>query len=496
MRFTSFLCGMLLFLAQSTRIHGEEVSIENIRMRLEGQSARLFDLQRKHAQKPGAAALRAKRATTLRKSASVTVGGMLETRYFYHAGTLESALVPVTRGRVVQGYQPGYRASGRRDRADYKMGDFKIAEARLRFNIEVDKHIDAYLQIDLASSETRRKDVCGIAHNYWLRWKNIRDSGFGVLVGRNNFAWGDREMDGIASGYLGAAFYMNTLDGGVLGLGKASVGLAPDGRNYNQGEGMFVGWATLLPHHTGWYHFRTTQINPFWEGYGGRLRLDLSLFQSLDRLTGESRTVGPRTDGDGTRQYRSINCGLGTGSARLIWKPLEDVQVTLSAVNFRQGNAHDGYSNGFDGRWGPWNLGSADRVASNNAAVNTSLILRPVFFRRLKAWGKWTRGWNEGWVRDMGSDVVNCGAALELKKGLTLFAQADYLKVDNDHRDVLVWHKARARAFYSGLAYKLAYGANVELGWRREKVAYRDRAGYTHTKVRLDTLYAHVGFLF
>lgn len=97
--------------------------------------------------------------------------------------------------------------------------------------------------------------------------------------------------------------------------------------------------------------------------------------------------------------------------------------------------------------------------------------------------GKWT-------------DVVNCGLAVELRKGLSWFAQGDYMRVENDHRDVLYWHKARAWAAYTGINYRFPHGANLEAGWRHEEARYRDRAGYTHTEVELDTLYAHIGFYF
>ena len=195
-------------------------------------------------------------------------------------------------------------------------------------------------------------------------------------------------------------------------------------------------------------------------------------------------------------RYRTLSYGPGSCSARFTWKPLEDTQLTLSAVNFRQDNDHDGYTNSFDGRWGPWNLGSADRVSGNNPAINISLFHSPAFFKRLKIWGKWTHGWNEGWVRKMDSDVINYGAALDLGKGLKWFVQADHLRVDNDHRDVLYWHKARAWATYTGINYRFLYGANLEAGWRHEEAQYSDRAGNTHTKVELDTVYAHVGFYF
>lgn len=475
-----------------------ETGGRTVEERLAAQEAMLRDMQAKIAALTaagtgggiGGGAGAAKGVTSILKRGTVTIGGLVETRYFYHNAVTKSSLRPATENGATV-YRGDYREQSRRTAARFKYGDLKVAEAKLRAKIDLADNVDAFVQVDLQTKASRANNVSGDGQKYWVRWKNIRDTGFGVLVGRNEIAFGDQQKFGICTGYTGASFYMGSIGGAGVVTGNRANSLAPDGRNYSLGEGMFVGWSSILPHHTGWDYTRTTQVNPYWEGLDGRLRVDVSLFQSFERIDGKTNVVGP----DG-HTSRSINYGLGSGSARVVWKPVEGLQLTGSVVNFYQNNQHGGYTNGHEGRWGPWNLGSPGRVSANNTAVNLSLILRPARLERVRLWGRWTHGWNEGWVRKMDSDAVNLGVSCDLSDRLTLFAQGDYLYVDNGHRDVRVWRKSKAWALYTALRYSFPYGVNLEAGWRHEQARYSDRGGYVHTKVRLDTAYAHLGLYF
>ena len=208
---------------------------ESIQKELELREVRIRDLQAKFEQANAEFGLEAARtATGLRKTTTVNLGGMIETRYFYHSGKVESSLTPIRSGTIITGYQ---RDNRRSLRAEYAGGDFKLAEARLRARIEAGKHFDAFLQVDLLSSEARRKYVCGTAHQYWVRWKNIRDTGLGILVGRNYLVFSDRDFEGISSGYQGASFYMSSIGGDILGLNKVPGALAPAAGTTTRGKG-------------------------------------------------------------------------------------------------------------------------------------------------------------------------------------------------------------------------------------------------------------------
>ncbi|MDR1613567.1 MAG: hypothetical protein LBT97_12415, partial [Planctomycetota bacterium] len=71
-------------------------------------------------------------------------------------------------------------------------------------------------------------------------------------------------------------------------------------------------------------------------------------------------------------------------------------------------------------------------------------------------------------------------------------------------------NKAVAWSSYIGVKYTLPYGVNAEIGWKHEEIKWKDGAYYSRpndgealvknkiksTKVRGDTIYAHLGFDF
>jgi hypothetical protein len=492
------LCTLVLFYSwTSYGVAGDELSelrslvaeqtraLNEQNARMAAQDARLADLSAKMRDSEKTSADKAKGVISIQKNAAVTIGGQLNTRYVANFGEVKS----------------GTPDTGRRTVSEYRYGDFSITDAKVNFDIKVNDHFDAYLQLDLQSSPARIEHTDGIVQKYWIRWKNIYGSGFGILVGRNNFIFSDRYNVGQYSGLVGKQDDFGSI---FKTVGVPYYVGVPTGNNPApspvggyEGEGMFSHRGNLTPNHVGWDYSRTTQINPYWESSDEALRLDLTLMQSAERLSGASNTVGATISG-GTPVYRNINYGLGTGTFRVMWKPVEGLSITGSVANFYQNNQSGGNTNRWDARRGTsnWAVGHPEWVSSNSTATNLSVRYNPGFAKAWNFWGKWTHGWNDGWTKNLDSDAFNLGASYAFKNGLTLFAQGDYFANENKRREVVDWHKANIWAIYSGMIYKLPYGVNLEMGWRHEEYSYKNRAGFKHTKANVDTVYGHVGFDF
>ena len=503
MRTTSLLACIMLVLCSQMAVFAEDSGeIRELRALLEeqrkmmaeqnakmaAQDARLSDLQAKMTEKAGEPVDKAKGLVSIKKNATVTVGGLVNTRYVASINSVEHSPAP---------------GVGRTKRSDYKKTDLAITDAKFNVDIKVNDHFEAYLQLDLQHAQNRIDNVAGVAQKYYIHWKNIMESGFGLLIGRNNFIFSDRFNVGQFTGLLGRHddFSANYLIDGIGLYDNRPGGMA--------GEGMFSGRGNLMPNHVGWDYSRTTQINPYWQSEDGKLRVDLTLMQSAERLHGTANTFGAADyNGDGIWERRSINYGLGSGTFRIMWKPIEGLALTGSVANFYQRNQRDGGTNRWDGRFGTstWattgsiaagNLVVHDEwIASNATATNLSFNYNPVCATSWNFWGKWTHGWNDGWTKDLDSDAFNLGASFAFGNGLTLFAQGDYFTNRNKRAEVQNWYRADIWAIYTGLIYRLPYGVNMELGWRHEQSSFEDRTGFAHTKAKADTVYGHVGFEF
>lgn len=471
-RYLGIVAALCVVIASCPARAGEEPDVQALRAEMAALQAELHGLRgqvaRDHARNiPGSA----ENVTSLRKNAAVTLGGTVNTRYYYRQGEVRSKLNPAA---------PLAAPDARAKREDFKHGDLTIADAKMTMKIDVSDSFDAFLKLDLQDGVVRA-DVSGVAENYWIRWKNICNSGFGVLVGRDALKYGDDQPIGILDSWNKDA------QGSFGDVTENSSFLSAGG--WNRGDGMFA-YGNMLPAHTTYNWTRTTQINPYWESHDGRFRVDVSLLQSVDRLTGQSGMV--RVDRNGRGQYRSINYGLGSAAARVQWKPVEGLKLTASAMNLYARKFSSNYT------WAPvGNLTSTPygvRTASSNTSVNFAFQYRPSFVNRLNLWAQWTHGWNEAWVRDQDADSANFGLSFDLTDSLTFFAQGDYLRTKNSQSDL--WHIGSGWAFYTGAVFTLPYGVNFETGWRHETVNYKGRTLGKHTVATMDTVYAHLGFDF
>lgn len=453
-----------------------------MRAQMAEQNARIHDLNAKMSVASVRGDGAASGVTSLRKNAKVTIGGMLNTRYTYWSGEFRTKLqLEGEAGKPGAGYSK--RTDGRRVKAeDYGHGDYRIKDAKIDFKIDVNDHFDAFIRLD--PQDTPRSNVSGVAQNYWVRWKNICNSGFGLLVGRDVLKFGDLQPIG------GIGTWNKT----VYDSGTFEMTIPSQYRNHDgtKGNGMFA-YDSPMPAHTTYDFTRTTQINPYWESADGAWRVDVSLLQSIDRINGlVDRHAWDYDRGDyTTRKYRSINQGLGSATARVVWKPMEGLKFTASAMNlYAQGRG--GWVWGPEGRREGADYGV--ETAKNNSSINLAFQYRPTFLNRLNVWAQWTHGWNESWVDDMDSDSLTFGVTYDLTAALTLFVQGDYLYVKNSQSSY--WNKADGWAVYSGFLYKFPYGVNIEGGWRHERIDYKDRTGDTHSKYKGDFIYAQLGFNF
>ncbi|MCD8138811.1 MAG: hypothetical protein LUE17_03365, partial [Planctomycetaceae bacterium] len=462
----------------------EDMDVRALQAKLAAQEARLNDLQAKMYGAACDEGTVADGITSLRKNAVVTIGGELNTRYFYRKGEIKSQY---SRNPASK-YGEGQRTDGREKVMDNKRGDMKISDAKLEAKIDVNEYFDAYLKMDLQDLD--KGSVSGIAENYWVRWKNVCNTGFGLLVGRD-----DLKFCGVTP-YGAIGSFVKNYDGGgdVLdGFGTLYDSIGDDNNAFQGGEGMFA-HGNMVPAHTIWDHSRVTQFNPYWETQDGSFRAEMSLIQAIDTINGNQDS---RISDDG-RRYRSVNYGFGSGTLRLTWKPVEGLNLVASAMNLHAKNGA--------GRWTSWRRGTnweadgapllfnGQRAATddNNTSVNFAFEYRPCFFNRLNIWATYTHGWNEAWIKDMDSDVLSYGFGFDITEQLTFFAQGDYMKVKNDQAQI--WHKATGWAGYAGLIYTLPYGVNLEAGYRHEQFTYKERAGNKHTQAKDDTIYAHLAF--
>lgn len=464
----------------------EDMDVKALQAKLAAQEARLNDLQAKMYGAACDEGTVADGITSLRKNAVVTLGGTLNTRYFYRSGSLKTALVADTPNTV---FYTGMRKVNQAD-----AGDFRVADAKLEAKIDVNDHFDAYLKLDFTDTDEYRNEVSGIAQNYWIRWKNISNTGFGVLVGRDSFKFGQAPTVGVldswtgdAQGAAGDAF--GGFDGFFtdIGNGNGSVYGLGDGT----GEGMFVRGG-IVPTHSQWDYSRTTQINPYWENCDGSFKAELSFIQAVDTRTGlQDRSA--MWDGSKMR-YKSVNYGLGSMSGRITWKPIEGLKLTASAYNLYQKNRDRGATWGTSPNAHNWGATPDYDSSKNDTAVQVGFEYTPCFFDKMTVWATWQHGWNSGWVKDLDSDVVNAGINFNITDQAYIFAQGDFIYVKNDNG--FTWHKAKGWGAYAGVGYTLPYGVNFEAGYRHDWIDYKDRAGYKHTKYKADTVYAHLGFNF
>lgn len=443
---------------------GEDLDVFALQAKIAAQEARLNDLQAKMLrgvdQGEGVVA---DGLTSLRKNATVTIGGTVNTRYYYRKGTVKSRFddEAIDMGAV-------------RKTNDARYGELAMSDVKLEGQIEVNDYFDAYFKFDLQSDD----GPSHMAEQAWVRWKNICNSGFGILVGRDSLKYG-----------MGPP------------VGELDSWSATDDTNGHDGmfndrsdefDAFMVGnGRSIIPIHTGWDHSRVTQITPYWENGDGTFKAEISFFQDMDYDDGDWSSSTMVRQG----KYRRVrNDGLGSISGRITWQPFEGLTLVASAINQYNRYAKSALPALGEDDWvyGVW---GRDRGAKNNTAASLGFEYIPCFLNnKATLWGYYQHGWNEGWLDDVDSDLVNAGVKFDFTDQFYGFVQGDYLYVKDGK--AMTFHKAKGWAGYVGLGYSFPYGVDVEVGYRHERIDYKDRTGDKHTKYRGDVVYAHLGFNF
>lgn len=432
-------------LAALSPASGSDMDVRTIRARLAAQEAEMNDLEAKLRQNRYVDEVSG--LLSIRKNAVVTLGGKLNTIYTYG----RSKLWDDRQRRDITGATYGAPQGVYALREKYHYGwDLYISDAKLHIQIDVNDHFDAFLELDLHNTEGT--DYYSMAESAYVRWKNIRNSGFGLKVGRDDLVFGSDNAVGELDSYVAS-----------------------------NGDGMLR--HSGLPNHNVWDISGVMQVTPYWEGLDGRLKIEASFMSNFNnetrgRVSGINRDlIYSRRHADGVTTYGTKNDGLGSMSGRVAYSPVDGLNLVASVVNYH-----------VKARGTTWT--SNRGLVKNNAAMSLAFDYRPCFLSRLYVWGQWIRGWNVFNYKQGGSDVVNLGASYDLTDSLTVFAQGDYFwrKYLNGQRTT-VW------AAYGGVIYSLGHGVTLEAGWKHEQRTDKDR-GVRWGKVVGDTIYAMLGFKF
>ncbi len=467
----------------------EDMDVRALQAKLAAQEARLNDLQAKMYGTGCETQNVAEGLTSLRKNAVVTIGGTLNTRYFSRNGKLDTRLNGECDGNIVV-------LPNRRETAKANGSGMRIADAKLEFKIDVNDYFDAYLKLDLQDDDPRAH----AAENYWVRWKNICNSGFGILVGRDGIKYGSDMAGAVVDDWN-----KNYSTGGDIPWPDLNLIGAFNGLN---GAELASFGGGLTPRHTHYDYSRTIQINPYWETQDGSFKAEVSVFSALDTNNADT-TVRTYLDDSRSKRSKSMNVGFESYTARLTWKPVEGLTMTGSVMSLyaKHGNGYWGFNEGDNISWISWISCDSDdsdpgfETAARNTAVNVGVEYIPCFFDKLRVWAQYSHGWNDFWVKGHDSNEVNAGLEFAFTDQFSVYAQGDYLSTKNDQ--AMYFYKSSGWAGNIGVKYVLPYGVNFEAGWRHEQVKYKNRAGAAnidgqsyHTKVKTDTIYAHLGFNF
>ena len=163
----------------------EDLDIQAIIGRLERQDARIRDIEAKNAfMAEGGYGEAVPGMTSLPKNAVVTLGVLVTTGYYF--------------GDVSHS-EPDFGSMNLRKARSHKDGSLTVSDAELHFNIQVSEHFDAFLKLDLHNAYD--DEYYGMAEAYWVRWKNVADTGLGVKVGRDELVLGT-ERHGYLDGWM------------------------------------------------------------------------------------------------------------------------------------------------------------------------------------------------------------------------------------------------------------------------------------------------------
>ncbi|MCD7895506.1 MAG: hypothetical protein LUG50_02390 [Planctomycetaceae bacterium] len=421
-----------VFALGSGSVLSEDMDVRALQAKLAAQEARLNDLQAKMYGTGCETQNVAEGLTSLRKNAVVTIGGTLNTRYFSRNGKLDTRLngSMCDDGDGIMTVVPNAKANG---------SGMRIADAKLEFKIDVNDYFDAYVKVDLQDDDPRAH----AAENYWVRWKNICNSGFGILVGRDGIKYGSGMHAAVVDDWN-----LNYSTGGDIPWNEGLYG-AFEGLN---GAELASFGGGLTPRHTHYDYSRTVQINPYWETQDGSFKAEVSVFSALDTNNADTnvRSYGNVKE---VLYSKSMNVGFESYTARLTWKPVEGLTMTGSVMSLyaKHGNGYWGFHEGGNISWEDSYDGF--ETAARNTAVNVGVEYIPCFFDKLRVWAQYSHGWNDFWVKGHDSNEVNAGLEFAFTDQFSVYAQGDYLSTKNDQ--AMYFYKSSGLAGNIGVKYVL-----------------------------------------
>ena len=442
-------------------VYAGDMDVQALQAKLAAQEARLNDLQAKMGSGGGGAPAG---VLTARKNATLTIGGYTNLRYMYNGGTFT-----------------------RTDGTQMKMDavDFSVRDAALNFNFSVNEHFDAMIRLNMrdgnrGSDNDRWRGAYDGAGNTvsavqyaWLRWKNICNTGFGILIGRSELVFGSGNPGGM---------YEQGWDKNNAFWGDGSVA--------NQLGARARVWGTVAGR-AFWDSNRTTQLTPYWEAPNRKFRIELSLFQDQSVFDG-----GRYIDNRDPNKVVSQNWGQSM-STRMRYTPIEGLNLWGSFIN-RVATHGD-----------PLYGGARANGKQSLTALNLGVDWTPCFLPRLKVFTNWTHTWNANFERSS-VDVFHAGFRYGITEQLAFVLQGDYmygrvssgalgrdgLPLATPTGDVYAGDSLRGWAIYPAMRYTLPYNAWVEVGYRHDSLREKRTAGQAGAKLKTNTVYGHVGFDF
>ncbi len=457
----------------------EDMDIRALQAKLAAQEARLNDLQAKMGS--GGAAATPANITSIRKNAKVTIGGNIATRYHYASGEIE-------RDENVLSAAVAPAALFSAD-ANRKEGSFYIDGVGLEVAVNVSENVDAFIKLNLHDQGDDFNNVSNLAEVAWVRWKNIANTGWGVLVGRDSLKFMSGPPIGLRSQW--------NRDQGSDNIGIPGWATGTDNVNIPSYEGFFTD-GSWVPSHLGGTQGRTTQINAFWTNACKTLTLDFSVFQSLERKDGMATNVGPRPE----RTERTINYGLGTGAFRAVWTPVEDWKFTFGAINLHANGddwaAYRNRSGNVDwGKPGTNGASAANAFAKDNSAFNLGFEWNPTFLcnNNLTIWGNVVQEFNAGWTDGLDNTSTSFGVVYAFTDKLKAYVEGSYMYAKNSKAGQN-WYKADGWRGAIGAQYNFGSGFVFDVEYLHTNFDYENRAGQKHTEVTGDKFVANLGFSF
>lgn len=501
---------VIAFMVAGSIARAEDLDVKALQARLDAQEARmaeqaaeLNDLKAKmRSSSDKAYAFAADMGTcgpdapesilSLQKNATVKVGGEIGTRYYYHDAERKTSLYRYDSTGTEVKNTGQWDLNDRQTVGKWKNGDFKTSDAFVSFTIDVNDNFDAFMRLDVLDSTLGGWDT--IARYAWVRWKNICNSGFGVLVGKSDLVFGESSWNmAVITPWTGGE------DGENAGKTEYT-GSDDDFLTY--GLGPYIGYD----------HNRQLQLTPYWKSQDGRYSVEASFFQGIEWYNGGGYYTQLK-GGPGSYYYedKSLNAGWGSASLRVRAEPIEGLNLSASVINVHTNESYlgtDGTATwvnmadygGPNNKWYPGGVYPSyfdNTTKKNNSAVALGVKWVPSFLPKGGIWSQYMHNWNAGWL-DRSTDVVTTCIWYGFTDRLTAFVQGDYFYGKSNYAfgDPYGYYKTNAWASYVGLKYILPYGVSTELGWRHDDISYKNSFGDKHTTLVGDTIYGSLYFDF